>query len=156
MSFALPGSDFEDLRNDVDTAHLLSNHHHERSESSATQTRDGEQLNEALNVVGAAKNLPLNLQLSVDVVEITSGLERVVTELEKRLHGLLVLVLLHVPTRRLGAHKDQDHQGNSGDESTAELKTPSDGANMAENEVGCSTEKNTKGGPHFWRTKSAL
>lgn len=138
-----------DSRDDVDTTHLLGNHHHERGEGSAAEARNGEQLDEALGVVGAVQNLPLDLELGMDVVEVSSGLDGMVTEPEQRLHGLLVLVLFHVPTRRLGAEEDQGHEGNGWDKGTAELKSPSNGANMTEDEVGSSAEKNAEGGPHF-------
>lgn len=106
---------------DVDTAHLLGDHDDKRGQRRATETGDGEEFDEPLNICRAVNDLPLDLELRVDVVQISCCLDRVIAKAEKRLHGVLVSVLLHEPTRRLGAEVDQNQQGNRGDESTAQL-----------------------------------
>lgn len=58
------------------STHLLRDHNNERSQGSATHSRDGKQLNTAFEIVGPANNLRFNLELSMDVVEITSCLYR--------------------------------------------------------------------------------
>ncbi len=58
---------------DVDTAHLLRNHHSPRGESRTTDSRDGEELSEALEVVGVPNNVHLDFDLSIDVIEVPSS-----------------------------------------------------------------------------------
>lgn len=108
-------------RDDVDTAHLLGNHDDKRGQCRATETGNGEEFDKTLNICRAVNNLPLDLKLRVDIVQISCCLDRVVAKAEKRLHGVLVSVLLHEPTRRLGTKVDQNQQGNGGDKSTAQL-----------------------------------
>jgi len=62
------------------TYHLLSNHDNEAGKGSAPHARNGEQLSKACKVVGLAHNTSLDLQLTVDVVEVTGGLDLVVAE----------------------------------------------------------------------------
>lgn len=52
----------------------------------------------------------------MDVEDVAGDLERVVTQLDHRLPGVDISVLLHVPAGRLGAYVDQEEQGNGGDE----------------------------------------
>lgn len=58
--------------NDVDTAHLLGNHDGEGGQGSSADTRNGEELDESCRVVGLADDGGLNLQLCIDVIQITA------------------------------------------------------------------------------------
>lgn len=81
-------------RDDVDTAHLLSNHDCERSQGGPTDSWDSEELDEAGEDVVIADNLVLNLNLGVNVVQITSSLDRILAKNLQRLESLLVSILL--------------------------------------------------------------
>ena len=76
----------------------MSDHDNEASKSSTSHARNGEQLSKASEVVGLAHDTGLDLQLTVDVVEVTSGLNLVVSEAQAGLVRFLVAVLLHVPS----------------------------------------------------------
>lgn len=56
------------------SAHLLGNHHDERRQSGATNSRDGEKLDAALQVVRLADDLCLDLELSVNIIKVSSCL----------------------------------------------------------------------------------
>jgi hypothetical protein len=58
----------------------LGYHDRERGEGCTANTRDSEELDEAGYVVAFADDLLLDFELSVDVVEVTGGLEWVVAE----------------------------------------------------------------------------
>jgi len=80
------------------TYHLLSDHDNEAGKCGASHTRNGKQLSKACEVVGLAHDAGLNLQLAVDVVEVTSGLDLVMAETQEGLVRFFVAVLLHVPS----------------------------------------------------------
>lgn len=104
---------------DVDATQLLGDHDGEGSQSSATHTGNGEQLDEAREVVAAVEELELDLELRVDVEDVSRHLNRMVAEFCHRLPGIPVPILLHVPARRLRAQVDQEEEGDGGDERSA-------------------------------------
>jgi len=57
--------------NDVDTAHLLGYHDGKGGESGSSDTRDGKELNKPLDVGCVANDVLLDLNLSIDVVEVS-------------------------------------------------------------------------------------
>lgn len=70
------------------------------------------------------------------VVEISSCDDLAVSELLHRVKCLLVLALLHEPSRRLGAEEDQDSKRDGGDEGGTELESPCDRSDIFDNGVG--------------------
>ena len=62
------------------THHLLGDHDNETGKSGAPHARYGEQLSESREVVGLAHDAGLDLQLTVDVVKVTGGLDLMVPE----------------------------------------------------------------------------
>ena len=56
------------LTNDVDTAHLLSNHDSERRQGRASHSRNCKEFDEASEVVALADDILLDLDLRIDVV----------------------------------------------------------------------------------------
>lgn len=87
------------------SAQLLGQHDSERSEGSATDTRDREELEEASHIVAAVLDkFRFDAQLGVDVEEIASGLQLGVAEALERLVRLGVLALLDVPAGRFCEH----------------------------------------------------
>ena len=84
---------------DVDTAHLLSQHDRERSASCTSDTGNREELNEAGDIVALANDIGLLLNLGVDVVKITSRLEGGISETAERSESVGVSALLDVPSR---------------------------------------------------------
>lgn len=78
----------------VDTAHLLRNHHGERGEGGTTDSGNGEQLHESGDVVTLPNDLLLNFELGMDVVEIASRLEWVVSQPQQRFVRFSIFVLL--------------------------------------------------------------
>lgn len=83
---------------DVDTAHLLGKHDSKRSEGSAADTRNGEELGEASHVVAWQDEARFHCELCVDVVEIASSLQLSVPETLERLIRLGVSLVLDVPS----------------------------------------------------------
>jgi hypothetical protein len=79
------------------TTHLLGNHYDESSEIWASNTGNGEQLNETADESTAMNDLALDLQLGMDVVDIPCHLYGVVSEQHHGLPCLLIAVLLHIP-----------------------------------------------------------
>lgn len=61
--------------NDVDTTHLLGNHHGERCQSRTSNSGDSEKLNETCYIVGLLNQCLFELDLCVDVVQIASSLK---------------------------------------------------------------------------------
>ena len=79
------------------THHLLGDHDNETGKCGPPHARNGEELSKACEIVGLAHNAGLNLQLTVDVVEVTGGLDLVMAETQEGLVRLFVAILLHVP-----------------------------------------------------------
>ena len=94
---------YEDSRrvesDDVDAAHLLSQHDCEGGASCTSDTGNCEEFDEAGDVIALANNICLLLDLSVDVVKITSRLERGISETAERSESVGVSALLDVPSR---------------------------------------------------------
>ena len=80
------------------TYHLLSDHDNEAGKSGAPHARNGEELSKACEIVGLAHNAGLNLQLAVDIVEVTGGLDLVMAETQEGLVRFFVAILFHVPS----------------------------------------------------------
>jgi len=135
--------------NDVDTAHLLRKHDDTRCDRRSSDSRDGPKLDESLDEAVSLDDLGFFLDLEVDVVEISSGLNVVVTEATERLESILCSTLLEEPSRRLRAEVDADDKRESGDESRTKLKTPSDRPNIHNDDVGAEAEEDTKCGPEL-------
>lgn len=85
---------------------LLSNHDGPRGECRATNTWNGEELDEASEVVGMTDDVGLFDKLGVDIVKIASGLERGVAKPKQRAVGGGVAALLHKPSGRLWTEVD--------------------------------------------------
>jgi hypothetical protein len=125
---------------DVDAAHLLSNHHNERGNRRAAHSGNGEKLGEATDVAGATLDGELRLEHDVDVVEVSRGLELVVAKALERPVGSRVAVLAHQPPRALWAEIDPNGQWDSGDEGAPELEAPRDGTRVGDDDVGLSVQ----------------
>jgi len=98
------------------TTHLLRQHHSKGGKGSSSNTGNGEKLNEALGVVGLLQDLVLNLQLRMNVENVSGHLKITVSKAPHRLPCFWVTVFLHVPTRRLGAKVDEQQQRNGREE----------------------------------------
>lgn len=70
------------------------------------------------------------------VVEISSGDNLAVSEPLHRVKCLLVLALLHEPSRGFGAEEDQDGKRDGGDECGSELESPGDRSDVLDDGVG--------------------
>lgn len=95
---------------DVNTTHLLGQHDSEGSASGTTYTRNSEELDEACDIVASADDVCLLLDLSVDVIEIASSLERGIAESAKRSEGIRVSTLFDIPSRRFWAEINADQE----------------------------------------------
>lgn len=133
--------------------HLLSNHGNTRSLSRTANTRDGEQLNKASEEVIGPRHSFLNLQvvlvcqLSGDIVHVSGCLQLRVAEAAQGVEGLSDLLLLKIPTGRLGTEVDADEQRNCWDESRAKLQPPSDRANFIHCQVRAVSQHNAESRP---------
>lgn len=84
---------------DVDTAHLLSEHNGESSPSCSLDTGNDEQFLQSSEEAVSLENLGFFIELSADVVEISRSLERGESQSEERLVSLGVSTFLQEPTR---------------------------------------------------------
>jgi hypothetical protein len=134
---------------DVDAAHLLGDHDDEGGEGCAADTRDGEELDGASDVVARADDFVLDLDLSVDVVEVAGGLEFSVAQTQQRLVCLAHLAISDVPAGRLRAEVYADKKRNGGDEGRAELQSPRDVARVHHCQVCTAAEEDSKGSPQL-------
>ena len=73
---------------------MLSNHDGEGGECCSSHTGNGEELDEAGDIVALSNDFILNFELAVNVVQVARGLEGVVAKPEKGLVGLRISVLL--------------------------------------------------------------
>ena len=135
--------------NDVDTAHLLSQHDHERGESGATDARDREELDETGDIVAFANDVGFFQDLRVDVVEVAGRLKRGVSETTEGLERFIVATFLDVPARGLRAEVDADHQRYSWNKRRTELETPGDFTHIVHSQIGAESEEYTKRRPHL-------
>lgn len=62
-------------------------------------TYDSEKLDKSAKVVVCPYDFSLQLELRMDIVEISRGLNRIVPKSNERIIGLLVPPFLHIPTR---------------------------------------------------------
>lgn len=134
---------------DVDTAHLLGQHDSEGSARRAAHAGDGEEFDKAGDVVGAADDVGFFLDLGVDVVEIAGSLEGRVAQAAEGAKSVCVSAFFDVPSRRFGAEVDTNQEWNGGDHGRTELKTPTDGDDIVDGQIGTETEEDTEGSPHL-------
>ena len=135
--------------NDVDTAHLLSQHDGERSASRTSDTGNREQFDEASYVVALADDVGLFLDLSVDVVEITGGLERSISETAQRSVSIRLTTLLDVPTRRFWAEVNTNEERDCRNHRRSQLQSPCDRPDVVDRQIGAEPEENTERSPHL-------
>jgi len=135
--------------NNINAAHLLSNHDHERSKGSSSDAGDSEELEEARNVGALTNNSRLLLQEGMDVIEIASCLQLVGSQPKKRFVSICVTALLHIPSRRLGTEENSNHERNGGDESTPKLQSPCNLARVHDSEISNETQEDTERGPQL-------
>lgn len=102
---------------DVDSAHLLTEHDNSRCDSSSSNTGNREELHSSSEVVIASDDLSLLHELDVNVVDISGGLKFRESKSAERFPGFGVSVLLHEPTGRFRAEIDSYGERQSGDES---------------------------------------
>ena len=93
---------------------MLRQHDGEGGEGGAAYTWDGEELDEAGNVVGFTNDIGFFLDLRKDVVQIASGLEGRVPETAEGLESVAIASLFDVPARGFGAEVDAYDQGDGG------------------------------------------
>ena len=104
---------------DVDAAHLLANHDCKCGEGGPTDAGDGKELAETSNIVVLAQDMVLDLQLCVDVINVASYLNRIISQLDHRFPRVGISIFLHQPTRRFGAEINQADEGDCWDERSA-------------------------------------
>ena len=137
---------------DVDAAKLLSKHDREGGDGGSSDSRNGEETSSTGPVVVPANDSGLDRNLSMDVVDITSNLDRVVSQQSQGLPRLGIAVLLHEPTGGLRAKVDQAHERDGRDEGRTEHESPVMLV-VEDSQVNNSAEKDTEGGPHLYRRK---
>ena len=135
---------------DVDAAKLLSKHDREGGDGGSSDSRNGEETSSTGPVVVPANDSGLDRNLSMDVVDITSNLDRVVSQQSQGLPRLGIAVLLHEPTGGLRAKVDQAHERDGRDEGRTEHESPVMLV-VEDSQVNNSAEKDTESSPHFYR-----
>lgn len=134
---------------DVDAAHLLGDHDCEGGESGSSDSRDLEQFHETLDVCCVTNHILLDLNLCIDVIEISRRHQLVVSELLQGLVGLRKFPLLDVPSRRFWATIDADCQRNCWKKGGTDLQSPCDLARIFDRKVGAEAEEDPEGCPHL-------
>lgn len=114
------------LSSDITTysAHLLRQHDGMRSQSSASNSRDGEQLGNPSKESRRLGKLGLLDILVMNGVKIPSGLQFAETETFERTESLLVATLFDEPSGGFGAEVDTKGERDGGDHGASELKPP--------------------------------
>lgn len=79
---------------------LLCNHDHEAGKRCTSNSRNCEELSESSQVVAFANDTRFDLELTMDVIQVSCGLQWVEAEFQQRSVGLVIFVFLHVPSRR--------------------------------------------------------
>lgn len=132
----------------MNTTYLLGNHDGESGQVGAAHTRDGEELEEAGDVIALAHDLLLDDELGMDSVHVSGHLNLVVAQLDHGIPCVGVAVLLHVPTGRLGAEVDEEEQRNGGDKGGSEHETPVV-RGVIQGQVDGGTKHDAESSPHF-------
>jgi hypothetical protein len=87
----------------------LRNHDRERSQGGATNSWDGEQLNEASDIVALfVDERCFHAKLGINVVQIAGGLKLGVAKALERLERVFVFALFDVPTWRFWELSEQE------------------------------------------------
>lgn len=123
---------------------MLGDHDDEGCEGCAADTRDGEQLNEAADIVAGTHGLNFDFDLSVDVVEVTGCLNGVIPQAEQRPVCITHPTFLDKPSGRLGAEKYPHGQRNCGNEGGTKLQSPGNGSSVFHRKVGAESEEDAK------------
>lgn len=89
--------------NDVDPTKLLRKHDREGGKISSTNPWNREKLYSALQKVGLADYLMLDVKLSVDIVNISSDLYVIKSQFPQRRPRVSIAISFHKPSRRFGA-----------------------------------------------------
>lgn len=110
--------------NDVHSAELLHEHDDPARKGRTGITRDGKELHEHCEEVLPLVDLPLELDIHVGIVEISGSLQIGPSEGPERLKGLVDLVVLDQPTRRLGAEVHLSANNNRKDHGRTEHEAP--------------------------------
>lgn len=127
-------------------AGLLRYHDNARRPGGSPDPGNGEELHEegknvALYADTRLLNKGLLLEQTVDVVDVSGGLERRVPEPQQRILSVCVLVLLETPSKALRAEEGADDEKYGRDEGRGELQSPGNLARFADGQVGASPGK---------------
>lgn len=136
-------------RDNVYSAHLLSNHDDKRSEGGAADSWDGEQFDETGKIVALSSDLLLHLDLRIDVVQVAGSLQAGVAQSAERFESTLHITFLDIPTRGLGAEIHANKQWDGRNESRAKLQPPGNITSILDSQIRRETEENPKGGPQL-------
>lgn len=122
---------------------MLSNHNSGCTIIGPPDPRHLETIPQPGEIVGPLSQVELFLVDDVRVVVVSRGNDRVGSQTEERVECLVVLSVLHEPTRRFRGEPDTEHEDESGNESGAELKTPGNLAGILDDNVGSETKEDT-------------
>lgn len=132
-------------RDDIRTAHLLSQHDDKRSKSGTSDSGNGEKFDEASDVIAAAFDLGFFHDLGVDVVEITSSLDGCVSKPGQRFICVCISAFLDIPSRGLRAEIDTYDERYRRNKGRTELQTERDISRVVNCEIRAETKEDTKG-----------
>lgn len=125
----------------VDAAHLLSNHNGRCAIVCPSDTTHGKAIRQTTEVSRATGSLKFLLVKNIRVVVIPCRKNRMSAKTHHRPESLCIFPVLHEPTGRLWAEVDSDCKEQRWDEGRSELKTPSDVANIFDDDVGAETKE---------------
>lgn len=131
----------------VDTTHLLCDHYCETSKGGTPNPGNSEQFSETTDVITRTRNVMLDLDLSIDVVQIACSLQSGIAQTTQRLICVAKLALLDVPTRGFWTEINPEKQRHGWDKSRAQLKSPRDIACVLDSKVCRATKENTESCP---------
>ena len=127
----------------VDTAHLLGDHDGRGTIVGPSNSGDSEAVGQTGKVGRTGRLSELLLVDDIGVVKVTRRDDRVRTKLEERLERLVVLPMLHEPSRGLWAKVDSDHEDERRDKGGTKLETPGDPTRVLDNDIGAETKEDT-------------
>jgi hypothetical protein len=128
---------------DVNTAHLLGQHDCAGTVVGSSDSGNREAVPQTAEVASAGILSELLLVDHVGVVEITSTYDGMGSELGHGNETFGESAMLHQPSRRLRTEVDADGEEEGGDKGRTEFESPSDFADILDDDVGAETEEDT-------------
>ncbi len=130
------------------TTKLLRKHDSKGRNRGSSNPRNGKEAAESGEIVVLADDLLLDRNLSMDIVNVPSHLDLVISQKRKGLPSLDITVLLHEPTGGFRTEEDQANEWNGWDERSAKHQSPVVYV-VEDSQVNGGSEEDSESGPHL-------